>query len=517
MSEELNSTTTSETSVEPDSIDLSRRSFLRSSAATGAGVYLASKGAAQAQEPSPKKDLLHVAIIGCGAQGQALLNASMAIADDANIRFVACCDIWEYNRSVIFGRLNKDPKYVANNWKVNDYERVEDMLEKEGDNIHACLIATPDFMHEPHTKLCLDAGKHVYCEKMMSNTIEAAKSMVQAQRDTGKLLQIGHQRRSNPRYLTLRNQIIHGNQMLGRVTHANAQWNRAVSKPLSWGRKYEIPEAKLKEFGYDSMTEFRNWRWFKAYGGGPLSDLGAHQIDLFAWMFDVMPKSVVASGGRDYYDEFEHFDNAMVIYEFDSTAGARGNGDARGDKGARTARAFYQVLTTTGSQSFYEKFMGESGSVAISELPKPNAAYREAHAPSWDPFSAARLIKKAAGSAAVRNKFWQQPKPWPKPPGDTLWLSDGKWVKATEDPTAVVDVRATAALDEWELAATLNKPAHAPHLHNFYYVSQTSENQDDLNCPVLEAYKTCVMVLRVNEAIEKGERIEFAASDFDVA
>ena len=495
------------------SLDLTRRTFLRSSAATGAGVYLTSVRPTSAQEPS---DLLRVALIGCGAQGQALLNASMAVAKQAGIRFVACCDIWDYHRKTIAGRLSKDPTYVANKWGVNAYERIEEMLEKEGDNIDVCLIATPDFVHAPHTIMCLKAGKHVYCEKMMSNTIDAAKSMVLAQRETGKLLQIGHQRRSNPRYLTLRNQIVHGNEMLGRVTHANAQWNRAVSKPLKWGRKYEMDPVKLKEFGYDSMIEFRNWRWYKKYGGGPMSDLGAHQIDLFAWMFDAMPRAVVASGGSDYYDEFEHYDNAMMVYEFDTDTGARGVKDARG---VRTARASYQVLTTTGSQSFYEKFMGVNGSVAISELPKPNAAYREAHAPPWDSYISAGLIKRAPGSEEVKNKFWQQPRPWPKPPGDTLWLANGRWVPQSSvgGPTAVVDVRATASLDEWELAASLNKPAHAPHLENFYYVSKNSQKQDDLNCPVIEAYKTCVMVLRVNDAIEQGKRIEFSPSDFEVA
>ena len=74
------------------------------------------------------------------------------------------------------------------------------MLDKEK-QLDAVIIATPDFWHAQHTIDCLKAGKHVYCEKEMSNTLEGARSMVLAQRETGKLLQIGHQRRSNPRYL----------------------------------------------------------------------------------------------------------------------------------------------------------------------------------------------------------------------------------------------------------------------------------------------------------------------------
>ena len=68
------------------------------------------------------------------------------------------------------------------------------MLDKEKE-LDAVLIATPDFWHERHAIDCLKAGKHVYCEKEMSNTLEGARSMVAAARETGKLLQIGHQRR----------------------------------------------------------------------------------------------------------------------------------------------------------------------------------------------------------------------------------------------------------------------------------------------------------------------------------
>ena len=64
------------------------------------------------------------------------------------------------------------------------------MLATEKD-IDAVFVATPDFMHAPITNAALKAGKHVYCEKMMSNTIEAAASMVKTRDETGKLLQIG--------------------------------------------------------------------------------------------------------------------------------------------------------------------------------------------------------------------------------------------------------------------------------------------------------------------------------------
>ena len=97
---------------------------------------------------------------------------------------------------------------------MNVYEDFSDMLAKEP-QLDAVIVATPDWMHAEHTNACLEAGKHVYCEKEMSNTLAGAASMVRTARETGKLLQIGHQRRSNPRYWhALR--LIEKDKVLGR-------------------------------------------------------------------------------------------------------------------------------------------------------------------------------------------------------------------------------------------------------------------------------------------------------------
>ena len=106
-------------------IDLTRRKFLRSTAAAGATVAMTRRNV-NAQEPS---DLLRVAIVGCGAQGQALLNASEKAEATSGFRFVAVCDIWEYHRNQVARRLRKRYALSKTGWTVNDYERIEDMLE----------------------------------------------------------------------------------------------------------------------------------------------------------------------------------------------------------------------------------------------------------------------------------------------------------------------------------------------------------------------------------------------------
>ena len=135
---------------------------------------------------------VNVALLGAGAQGQVLTDAMLRIP---GLRFRAVCDIWaEYNQRRVVNQLKKFGH------EVNGYEDFREMLDKEK-QLDAVVVATPDFWHSPHAVACLEAGKHVYCEKEMSNTLEGARKMVEAARKTGKLLQIGHQRRSNPRYL----------------------------------------------------------------------------------------------------------------------------------------------------------------------------------------------------------------------------------------------------------------------------------------------------------------------------
>ncbi|HEX2099787.1 MAG TPA: Gfo/Idh/MocA family oxidoreductase, partial [Candidatus Synoicihabitans sp.] len=333
----------------------SRRTFLKTGLSAG-GLVLAAPSILRAQ--TPPADALNVALVGLGAQGRVLLDAMLNIP---GINYRAVCDIWPFARTYGINRLKKA------GFNPTGYENIEDLLAKEKD-LHAAIIATPDSWHAPHTNACLKAGLHVYCEKMMARTIEEARSMVLTQRETGKLLQIGHQRRSNPRYLHALENLLKKAKIAGRLTNANAQWNRAVAADFGWPKSAEISADVLKRYGYRDMHQFRNWRWFKDLSGGPISDLGAHQIDIFSWFFQGRPKSVIAAGGTDYYKGREWYDNVMAIFDYETPEG--------------TARAFYQVLTTTSAGGgYFEQFMGDEGSVKISENPNITRVYREDRAP----------------------------------------------------------------------------------------------------------------------------------------
>ena len=456
-----------------------RRDFLASTASFGAGLIVTGKATAQEGETSaapsaapaapPKikrkgpNEELRVALIGVGAQGRELMGCILNIP---KVRIVAVCDIWAgYNRKRAVGTLKKYG-YVA-----NEYEDYREMLDAETD-LDAAVIATPDFMHAEHAIACMKAGLDVYCEKEMSNDLAKAREMVLTSRRTGRLLQIGHQRRSNPRYHHAIDKLILKTGLLGRVTQGFAQWNRAKSDDQLWPQKYEIDPDTLEKYRYDSMHHFRNWRWYRKYGGGPIVDLGSHQIDLFSWVWGVNPKAVTADGGIDFYPQHEWYDNVMAIFEYENEQGV--------------ARAFYQVLTTTSHGGFYETFMGEDGALVISEVPQMgNEALREVHAQEWEPFVKQGLLLQKAVERPATEK--------------------------TTDVT--VDVRVSPRPGSWGLPVQLNKPAHQPHLENFFDAIRLGAA---LNCPAEIGYETAVAVLKVNEAVEAGGKIHFAPEEFEV-
>ncbi|MBI5687032.1 MAG: Gfo/Idh/MocA family oxidoreductase [Verrucomicrobia bacterium] len=459
-------------SNEKQNVDLKvdRRTFLQSAAAAGASLALSGNALAQAVAQPAKPatvagpkgiDDLNVGVIGLGAQGQVLIEAASGIP---GVKFKAVCDIWEYHQKLVGGRLKKTGH------DVKLYEDYRELLAQEKD-LDAVVVATPDWMHAEIANACMEAGKHVYCEKEMSNNLEKARSMVATQRKTGKLLQIGHQRRSNPRYIHAIDRLIREAKLLGRVTHAYAQWNRSVADPLGWPKKYAIEQAKLDKYGYVSMEQFRNWRWYKKYGGGPIVDLGSHQIDLFSWLWECNPSAIVAMGGADYYKGNEWYDNVMTIYEYHTPEGIN--------------RAYYQVLTTTKRGGFYEQFMGVNGALTISEVAaRGDTVEREAHAPSWDEYA-----KKG----------------WLKPVKEAI--------KPTTTRNVAVDVRVTAEAGKWPLPIELLKPAHQPHLENFF---DAIRGRAKLNCPGEVAYETAVAVLKANDAVAAGRKMEFKHDEFKV-
>ncbi len=450
--------------IPPEAANVTRRDFLRKGALTGAGLMLA-PSILRAHE-SRSADALNVAVIGCGVQGGILLDTMLKMP---GLRIQAICDIWETAQEKAKEKLSK----AGREGEARYYTDFEELLDREKDRgLDVAIIASPDFWHAPQTVACLKAGVHVYCEKMMSNTVEGARSMVRAMRDTGKLLQIGHQRRSNPRYQHAINQLIKSARVPGRITAVRAQWNHSSSAGgPHWPRGTEIPADTLKRYGYPSMRHFRAWRAYRDYSGGAVSDLGAHQMDIFNWVLGVRPTTLTALGGIDYFKDREHYDNVIAVYEYPTPEGM--------------VRALYQVISSTSAGGGgFEMFMGDEGTIIISETPRLTKAYREARAPSWDQWVTQGYLSQRAVKPAM----------------------------AGGGADERVDIRETMALDEFGIPVVLDRPIYQPHLENFF---DAIRGKATLNFDGARALESEGIIFPINAAVAEQKAHRFTPADFE--
>jgi predicted dehydrogenase len=221
------------------------------------------------------------------------------------------------------------------------------------------------------------------------------------------------------------------------------------------------------------MHQFRNWRWYKGKGGGPIVDLGSHQIDIYSWFLAANPTQVMASGGNLYHDPKTHewYDTVMAVYDYDTPLGP--------------AKAYYSTQTTNGSQGYFENFMGDQGTLLISEseINYAGQLYRDPNAPAWDEW-----VQKGYVTAPKEQE-----------------------TKAKSDSGAIADVRESVAPDQHSVPVTLRDPYHQPHLQNFF---DTIRGKATLNCPAEEAFQTAAAVLKVNEAIDAKTPLAFKPEDF---
>ena len=433
---------------------ITRRRFLKSGALAGAGLVFGAPAVLSSTARNAPSDELKVGFIGCGAQQQVLFNAMRNIP---GIHYQAVCDIMQYRLRGAAGRVRANFGYLP-----NLYEDAEEMLAQETD-LDAVVVATPDFWHAPHTRWALEAGHHVFCEKMMAHTIEDARSMVVAAERSGKLCQINHQRRSNPRYRFTRDKLIRENNLCGDIQNINGQWNRSVtaSQDIDVNPNIIPDQATLRKYGFANAHEFANWRWYRDLSGGPISDLGAHQIDIYNWFLEDVPKTVFASGGRNHFRDREHFDNVMCIFEYDTPLHG-------------PVRAFYQVLTgTSAGGGYYEAFMGTEGTIQISEQRAFTSIYRESDAPSWRGLVRRNILRMAAAQAP----------------------------EAADDAVASYE---SPPLEKYDLPGILNKPVHQPHLENFF---DAIHGRAQLNCDARTAFESEAPIFWVNPAADNRDLI----------
>jgi len=264
---------------------ISRRRFLSAGALAFSGI-----AAGHLPDFSSNKtgnEELRIGLIGSGSRGTGL--ASL-IKEMKQLRLTACCDI-------IPEHLQNGLNFAAKG--ARGYTDYRNLLEDK--NIDAVIIATPLFLHYPMALAALQAGKHVYLEKSLSYDIPQAIDLVKKVRESKRVFQIGYQYRYYSLYHKVK-EVIDRN-WLGRITHFECQYNRNSN----WRNPVSDPK----------MERAINWRMYREYCGGPLSELCAHQIDMVNYLLDAHPLKVTGMGGINYWkDGRDTYDNIRTIYEY---------------------------------------------------------------------------------------------------------------------------------------------------------------------------------------------------------
>jgi predicted dehydrogenase len=263
--------------------DPSRRAFLESMGLLGTGALL-SGAATETARGFAANDTLEVGCIGTGGRCRALMKS---LATVPNVRLAAVCDI--YDRSLAEGRKLADAQAFST-------RQFRELLDRK--DIDAVIIGTPDHWHVPITIAACEAGKDVYVEKPLTHDPSEGDKVIAAQNDHQRVVQVGTQLRSMPHIQKAR-ELLKGGR-IGRVLKVHLTWNRNAGERL----KATPPDIRADQLSWKDFLgnapdqpfdpfRFANWRWFWDFGGGLLTDLMVHWIDVAHWVLG-LDKPVMA-------------------------------------------------------------------------------------------------------------------------------------------------------------------------------------------------------------------------------
>jgi predicted dehydrogenase len=294
----------------------SRRDFMETAARAAAGAGLASALPLQAfgRRPAPS-DTLQVALIGCGGMGYFDLENHIK---QPGVVCRAMCDVDEQ-------RLNERAAQVEKlqGQKPALYKDFRKLLEDK--EIDAVVIGTPDHWHCLQTVMACEAGKDVYVEKPMANSIAECQVMVAAARKYQRIVQVGQQQRSGAHWQEVVDFVRSGK--LGKIRHIKLwgffDYGKGMPKqpdaPVPPQLDYEMWLGPAPMRPYNKARHHGVWRHNWDYGGGLLSDWGVHLLDIPLWAMDVKgaPFSASASGGIFAYaqNEIQTPDTLSVLYD----------------------------------------------------------------------------------------------------------------------------------------------------------------------------------------------------------
>jgi predicted dehydrogenase len=286
--------------------EVSRREFLKDSAVAGASVALFG-GLAPARVLGANEKI-RLGVLGAGQRAVYDMGLFQRFPD---VEVVAVCDVYAPHREEALVAAGPSARAYA------DYRAVLDRKD-----VDAVLIGSPDHWHKRMLVDAVRAGKDAYCEKPIMHSIEEGLEMVRAVEETKRVVQTGTQQRSWDHYI-LGKQIM-GSGKLGKITFVHTCWYQNYAAHTGWMTTHRVDQSKLdwKQFLGDapeqpfSIEKYHHWRFFWDFGGGILTDLLTHWIDVIQWYMGQPAPKTATTTGELYNQPWECPDTITAAFEY---------------------------------------------------------------------------------------------------------------------------------------------------------------------------------------------------------
>src|ERR1700730_17612405 len=299
-----------------------RRSFLQqSSALVGGGMLLSAFGnqafSSFRQKVAPS-DRINIGAIGINGMGWSDLSAALKVP---GVNVVSLCDV---DKNLLDKRMGDLAKMNVDTSKVKTYNDYRKLLDQK--DIDAVIIGTPDHWHTLIMMHACEAGKDVYVEKPVGNSIGECRAMIAAQKKYNKVVQAGQWQRSQKHFKDAVDFVYTG--QLGNIRTVKVWCYQGWMKPdiirpdtdPPAGVDYAMWLGHAPKRPFNASRFHFNFRWFWDYAGGLMTDWGVHLLDYgLLGMKAGNPKTIAALGGDFAYPELyqETPDTLTTLYEFD--------------------------------------------------------------------------------------------------------------------------------------------------------------------------------------------------------
>ncbi|MEL6191169.1 MAG: Gfo/Idh/MocA family oxidoreductase [Bacteroidota bacterium] len=291
-----------------------RRAFLSETAKVASATALGLSFPSILSAGSSPNDDINIGLIGCKNRGFRVLQQHL---DLGGIKCIALCDVDENVLREKSASLEKNYKQKPKTYK--DYRK---MLENQ--DLDAVIIGTPDHWHCLQMVAACEAGLDVYVEKPMANSIAECDIMVAAAKKYNRIVQVGQQQRSGKVWNEVMAYMKSGKLGAIRKTNIWANFNyglgpkRQANTAVPKGVDYDMFLGPAPARSFNPARFHGDWRHFWDYGGGLMTDFGAHLIDMALWVKDITapPTTVLAYGNRvnDPSLAKETYDQMSVVF-----------------------------------------------------------------------------------------------------------------------------------------------------------------------------------------------------------